>query len=161
MNETAIRTGRFFSAKGPHLPSDGEPYEDGGIPQGMAQEYGRKPVGKKPVEPAPGNAAHHGGHDEHEVQRCHMDQRVAGSGKEETHVGIVAQGEAALHISAPENLLGRPDEEEQQGADEPRTLARLHAIDEVHLRPGKGEEPLADLVAYPKDTPQGDGDGET
>ena len=150
----------FTSKQRSSHASNREPNEDGSVPQSMAQDYGRKPVGKKPVEPAPGNAAHHGGHDKHEVQRCHMHQRVAGGGKEKTHIGIVAQGETTLHISAPENLLGRPDEEEQQGADEPRTLARLHAIDEVYLRTGKGEEPRTGLVAYPKDTPQGDGDGE-
>lgn len=51
---------------------DGELHE-GGVPQGAGNDDCGKMLGEQSVKPSPCHAAHHGGHDEYEVERWQMN----------------------------------------------------------------------------------------
>ena len=100
---------------------------------------------------------HQRSHKQHEIERPHMYQRIEGKCDDNPHIDIPALGEAALHIAAPENLLGRTDDKQEQHADEGRGCAALHAINHVDLGAGKAEQQLRHLVAHPEHAPQHQG----
>lgn len=55
----------------------------------MGKDDSGKSLWHKPVKYPPYNAAHHGGHDEHKIERCYMHQRVAQGRDKKAFVGIV------------------------------------------------------------------------
>ena len=60
----------------PSCTSDGEPYEDGGVPDSVTENQHRQTAGKQPVQRAPDKTAHQCRHDKHEIEGEKMNNRI-------------------------------------------------------------------------------------
>ena len=96
--------------------SEGEEDEGAGVPYGMGDDESREALRDEAIDKAPAAAYDSCCHDQHEVERRQMDERVAGRGGHQSRVGAPARHHPPLDEAAPEDLLSRTDDEEEQEA---------------------------------------------
>ena len=128
----------FASCQKVCVLSEGEEDEGAGVPYGMGDDEGREASREEAVDEAPAAAYDSCRHDQHEVERRQMDERVAGRGSYQARVGAPARHHSPLDEAAPEDLLCRTDDEEEQDANDGRRRAALHGVDHIHLSAGAG-----------------------
>ena len=138
--------------------SEGEEDEGAGVPYGMGDDEGREASREEAVDEAPAAAYDSCRHDQHEVERRQMDERVAGRGGHQSRVGAPARHHPSLDEAAPEDLLCRTDDEEEQDGNDGGGRAALHGVDHIYLAAGETKHPLRHLVARPEHPPQHEGD---
>ena len=136
------------------ISSKREEHKSSGIPQGVGEDKGRQALGQQTIEQPPAEATGSGCKQQHEVAAPHMHQRVTEGGNCKTAPGTPSFCHTTLYETAPEEFLGRSDNEEQEQSNSPAGETAAHIIDGIHLRAGKGEEELAHLVTQPEEAPQ-------
>ena len=142
--------------------SEREKHKGAGVPHGVGDDKGGEPLRAQTVEKSPEGSYHQRSHEQHEIERPHMYQRIEGKRDDKPHIDIPALGEAALHIAAPENLLGRADDKEQRHRQHARAEPVFHSIYRIHLcARERWKQPLAELVANPEDPPKSDGNADS
>lgn len=66
--------------------SDREDDEDAGIPDGVRDDKCRQPFGLYAVKKSPDKSADQSRHDQHEIERPDVNQRIDGCGCEESEI---------------------------------------------------------------------------
>lgn len=97
--------------------SYGEQYEYGYVPQTVGYDV-RHQIAAIHVQQSPEESADQGCHDEHEIERPHVYQRIDKCGGDVGDIFAVAFREVALYVATPEYLFRRTDKADQYKGDE-------------------------------------------